>query len=229
VADRRVSLGRALVAGALIAGCATAAAPPAGLTRARVVAVGDGDTITVQIAERRERVRLIGVDTPELHESPKLDRDAQRSRRSRRDIQADGARARTFTADRLLGQTVSLERDVEPRDRYGRLLAYVWLDDGTLFNVELVRAGWARTLTVPPNVRHVDALVEAQRAARAARRGFWGDRHAPRRPAASSRRSASPTAAAASSTACNGAASAAAAAAPCCSRRVRSSASMNAL
>jgi micrococcal nuclease len=228
VGDRRAFPGRALVAGALLAACAAAAEPPAGLPHSRVVAVGDGDTITVQLGERRERVRLIGVDAPELHESPKLDRDAKRSRRSRRDIQADGARARAFTADRLLGGTVSLERDVEPRDRFGRLLAYVWLDDGTLFNVELVRAGWARTLTVPPNVRHVDALLEAQRAARAARRGFWGDRHAPRRPAASSRRSASPTAAAAASTARNGSASAFAAAGPRCSRRVRR-VSMNAL
>ncbi len=204
------------------------AQPPAKLPRARVVAVGDGDTVTVQLGTRRERVRLIGVDAPELHASAKLDRDAARSRRSRRDIQADGARARDFTRTRLLGRTVSLEQDVTARDRFGRLLAYVWLPDGTLFNVELVRAGWARTLTIPPNVRHADELVAAQRAARAARRGLWDRRDAPRRPAQPSRRSASSTAAAASSTARSGAASAAAASAPRRSRRVRSTASMNA-
>jgi micrococcal nuclease len=211
---------------ALALGVLGAARPP-DMPTGRVVAVGDGDTITVQLGDHRERVRLIGVDSPELHESAKLDRDAARSRRSRRDIQADGGRARAYTAEHLLGRTVALERDVETRDRYGRLLAYVWLE-GTLFNVELVRDGWARTLTVPPNVRHVDELVAAQREARAARRGLWGERDAPRRPAAPSRRSASSTAAAASSTARSGSPSASAARSVPCSRRLRSSTSTNA-
>jgi micrococcal nuclease len=216
-------------AGALLAAVAlVAAAPPASLPRARVVWISDGDTVIVQVGSRRERVRLIGIDSPELHESAKLDRDAERSRRDRRDIQAEGARARDFTRQRLLGRTVALEQDVQARDRFGRLLAYVWLEDGTLFNVEVVRAGWARTLTMPPNVRHADALVKAQRAARAERKGLWRDRDAPRRRAEPSRRSASFTAPAASSTARNGSASAAAASVPRCARRVRSSASMNA-
>jgi micrococcal nuclease len=214
--------------GAVIAAVVlVAASPPASLPRGRVVWVSDGDTLIVQLGSRRERVRLIGVDAPELHESAKLDRDAERSRRARRDIQADGARARDFTKQRLLGQTVALEQDVDARDRFGRYLAYVWLEDGTLFNVELVRAGWARTLTMPPNVRHADALVRAQRAARAERKGFWRDRDAPRRRSEPSRRSASFTAPAASSTLRSGSASAAAAA-PRCSRRARSSASTNA-
>ena len=190
--------------------------------------VSDGDTVIVQQAGRRERVRLIGVDAPELHESAKLDRDAERSRRDRRDIQAEGARAQEFTSERLLGRTVALEQDVDARDRYERLLAYVWLEDGTLFNVELVRAGWARTLTIPPNVRHADTLVKAQRAARAERKGLWRDRDAPRRRTEPSRRSASSTAPAASSTARSGSASVAAAASPRWSRRVRSSTSTNA-
>jgi micrococcal nuclease len=214
-------------AGILLAAAALlAAAPPPSALRGRVVRVSDGDTVTVAFGDRRERVRLIGVDSPELHDSPKLDRDAARSGRSRSDIQADGARARDFTRSRLLGRTVALERDVEVRDRYGRLLAYVWLEDGTLFNVELVREGWARTFTKPPNVRHAEALLRAQRAARAQRRGLWRDREAPRRPGASSRRSASSTLAAAVSTARNGSASAAAASSPRRSRRVRSSVSM---
>lgn len=228
MADRRASCLGALAATLLAATTLAAAAPPAERQTGRVVRVGDGDTVTVQLGERRERVRLIGVDAPELHASPKLDRDAARSRRSRHDIQADGARSHAFTKRRLLGRTVALERDVEARDRYGRLLAYVWLEDGTLFNVELVREGWAQTLTKPPNVRHADALLAAQRAARAARRGLWAERGAPRRPAQPSRRSASFTAAAASSTAWRCGASAAAASAPRRSRRVRSSASTNA-
>jgi len=227
VAERPATLALAVVLAARVALAGPPSLPP-GLPTARVVAVGDGDTITVELGRRRERVRLIGVDAPELHESPKLDRDAERGRRSRRALQAEGARARAYTAARLLGRTVALEGDVQRRDRYGRLLAYVWREDGTLFNLELVREGWARTLTVPPNVRYADELRAAQRDARAARRGLWRGRGVERRPAQPSRRSASSTADAASSTARSGSASAAAASRPRWARRARSSASTNA-
>jgi len=146
----------------------------------RVVQVIDGDTVVVQLDDgAREHVRLIGLDTPELHESAKLDRDAARSHERREAIQVLGARARDVTAAALDGRRVELELDVEVRDRYGRLLAWIWTADGTLFNETLVRDGWARLYTFPPNVRHVDALRAAQADAQAARRGFWGDPHPP--------------------------------------------------
>jgi micrococcal nuclease len=161
----------AVLALAAAAGAADAPRPPADLPRARVTRVIDGDTIDVVVTAGRTRIRLIGVDTPELHDGRKLDRDAARSRRSKAAIKGLGREAAAYTRRRLLGRTVALEYDVQRHDRYGRTLAWVWLDDGTLFNAELVRAGQARLMTVPPNVRHVDALRRAAREARAAGRG----------------------------------------------------------
>jgi len=148
--------------------------PPERVVRATVIRVVDGDTIRVRLPEGVRPVRLIGVDAPEVRDSPKLDREARRSHRSKGAIQAMGRLAAGFAARHLLGRTVSLEFDIERRDRYGRLLAYVWLPDGVLFNGEVVREGYAQVLTIPPNVRYASLLRQLQREARAARRGLWG-------------------------------------------------------
>ena len=148
-------------------------APPDGLRRAVVVHVVDGDTVDVRLGPRVERVRLIGIDAPEAHDSAKLDRDARRSHRSKAAIEAMGRRATEFTARRLGDQTVELEFDVERRDRYGRLLAYLWLPDGTLFNADILREGYAHVLTIPPNVRYAPHFRALQREARATGRGLW--------------------------------------------------------
>ncbi|MDT8436247.1 MAG: thermonuclease family protein, partial [Gemmatimonadota bacterium] len=117
-----------------------------------VTRVFDGDTIDVELAGGRERVRYIGIDTPEMDD----ERPAVRAR----------AREAAAANRRLVaGRTVRLELDVEERDRYGRLLAYVWIGD-TLVNEVLVREGHARLLTIPPNVRHADRLRRAARLAR---------------------------------------------------------------
>src|SRR5881394_4096428 len=79
-----------------------------------------------------------------------------------------GRLATDFTRQHLLGRTVSLELDAEQRDRYGRLLAYVWLDERTLFNAEIVRAGYATAYTVAPNVRYATWFRALEREARAA-------------------------------------------------------------
>lgn len=142
-----------------------------------VVEVTDGDTIVVRLPSGDERVRLIGIDTPELHASEKLDREMARSGRSREAIQAMGRAARDFTATTLRGRTVALETDVERRDRFGRLLAYVWLDD-VLVNERIVEGGWATLLTMPPNVRFAARLRAAETRARATRVGLWGERPA---------------------------------------------------
>lgn len=147
---------------------------PGGLTGATVVRAVDGDTVDVRLATGRERVRLIGLDAPESHASDRLDRQAHESGRSRDAILAMGREAAEYTAQRLDSRDVLLELDVERRDRYGRLLAYVWLPDGTLFNGELLWAGMAQVLTIPPNVRYADLFLRLQRDARDARRGFWG-------------------------------------------------------
>jgi len=166
---------------------AAVAGLPADLRSGRVVHVVDGDTVDVRLGTRVERVRLIGIDAPEAHDSAKLDRDARRSHRSKAAIEAMGRRATEFTARRLAERTVGLELDVEQRDPYGRLLAYVWLPDGTLFNAEILRAGYAHVLTIPPNVRYSSRFLRLQQEARAAGRGLWsaglarrGRRHRPR-------------------------------------------------
>jgi micrococcal nuclease len=146
---------------------------PDGLERATVTTVNDGDTVVVRLRGRREHVRLMGVDCPELHDSPKLDRQLRRGRQTREEIVAMGARADAVTRRALLDHEVLLEYDVERRDRFGRLLAYVWLPDGTLYNAVLLRDGWARILTFPPNVRYVDLFRRLDRQARAEHRGLW--------------------------------------------------------
>jgi len=71
---------------------------------------------------------------------------------------------------------VEVEQDVQARDRYGRLLAYLWLSDRTMVNLTIMRDGYAQVLTVPPNVRYESLFVACQREARSAGRGLWGRR-----------------------------------------------------
>ncbi len=147
---------------------------PADLVHARVVSVTDGDTIVVTLTSGAlERVRLIGVDAPELHWSQDRDQDRSDVEGSREGTRAMGERARQFAVTRLAGRDVFLGFDVQRRDRYGRLLAYVWLPDERSFNVLIVREGYARVMTVPPNVRHADVLLACEREARIAGRGLW--------------------------------------------------------
>lgn len=114
--------------------------------------VVDGDTID---CEGVGRIRLIGMDTPE---------------RSQRPFGARAAAALSQFMPR--GSTVDFEPDVEPSDRYGRVLGYVWRDS-TLVNWLMVRHGWAVVLTYPPNVQYAEWLAAAQRGAREERRGLW--------------------------------------------------------
>jgi len=138
----------------LVAGSASAG-PLEGL----VVRVVDGDTIYVQLADRVEKIRYIGVNTPEIHHPIKGE-------------EPGGREAAAMNRRLVGGRPVRLELDVRSRDRYGRLLAYVWLGD-TMVNAELVRRGYAQVMTVPPNVRYQDLFVKLQREARDAGRGLW--------------------------------------------------------
>lgn len=132
--------------------------------------VVDGDTLKLS---NNERVRLIGVDTPEVHQSSKLMRDARKSGKDVSEIQALGARASTFTKSLCEGKKVRLEFDVERRDRYGRTLAYVYLEDGTFVNAKIIEEGYAQVMTIPPNVKHADLFLKAQKEARESGRGLW--------------------------------------------------------
>jgi micrococcal nuclease len=105
-------------------------------------------------------VRVLGVDTPETHDH-------------RKPVQCFGPEAAAYTASRLTGKVVRLESDVETRDRYGRRLAYVYLD-GRRFDDELLRRGYARLLVIEPNSAHARTMLAAELAARHERRGLWG-------------------------------------------------------
>ncbi len=131
----------------------------------------DGDTLKL---ESGERVRLIGIDTPEMHESNKLYKDSQRSGESVTTIQKLGRRAYEFTKKLVEGKRVSLEFDVEKYDKYNRLLAYVYLKDGgTFVNAEIVKEGFASLMTIPPNVKYADLFSKLYHEARQNRRGLW--------------------------------------------------------
>jgi len=132
----------------------------AGTLHGRVVRVVDGDTIKVRLdGGRTERVRYIGIDTPE---SVKPDTP----------VQCFAKKASHFNDSLVSGRDVTLRTDAEERDRYGRLLAYVYAD-GRFVNRELVARGYARTLTIPPNVAHADEFARLARRAREAGLGLW--------------------------------------------------------
>jgi micrococcal nuclease len=135
-----------------------------------VVKAVDGDTLKLS---NNERVRLIGIDTPEMHESEKLYRDSRKSGQDAKTIQALGKRSYAFTRSLVEGKTVRLEFDVEKRDKYKRLLAYVYLPDGTFVNAEIVKQGYASLMTYPPNVKYADEFRRLYQQARELRSGLW--------------------------------------------------------
>jgi endonuclease YncB( thermonuclease family) len=127
---------------------------------AKVQRVSDGDTFVATVKGRRERVRVIGVDTPESVSPNQPD-------------EPYGEEASDFARHHLDGETVRLAGDAEPRDRYGRMLAYVWLEDGTFWNALLVAEGYAQQLTVPPNVTYERLFRRLAGEARREDRGLW--------------------------------------------------------
>ena len=135
-----------------------------------VTRVIDGDTIELG---NRERVRFIGIDTPEARYNRKLERDARRTGKDYETIIAMGKKATQFTKSLVQGKRVKLEFDVERRDRYGRLLAYVYLPDGKMLNAEILKEGYGQLYTFPPNLKYVDMFIKLQREARENNRGLW--------------------------------------------------------
>ena len=126
----------------------------------------DGDTIDVVVSGQIVRVRLIGMDTPETNGAPIC--------------YGQEATARTQQLIDAAGGKLWLEKDVSETDRYGRLLRYVWLTPssgsavGKMLDEMLVVDGYAQVSTFPPDVKYADRFVEAERAAKAVRRGLWG-------------------------------------------------------
>lgn len=147
-----------LVAAALLGGSRLLSSSR-GDTTWTVTEVIDGDTVAIARDGRTDIVRLLGVDTPE-------------TKHPERPVGCFGPEAAAFTESRLAGRDVLLETDVEKRDRYDRLLAYVTID-GERFNETLLREGYATLLVIAPNDRDGRSLLRAELDARSAQRGLW--------------------------------------------------------
>ncbi|HBI02832.1 MAG TPA: hypothetical protein DDY49_02235 [Paenibacillaceae bacterium] len=136
------------------------------LQKVTVSRVVDGDTFEIMVNNKKKKVRLILIDTPETSAPG-------------RPKGYFGTEAKDYTISRLADQTVWLEKDVQANDQYGRMLRYVYLDvkdgKGEFFNGTLVRSGFARLATYPPNVKYVDQIRLWQTEAREAGRGIWKD------------------------------------------------------
>lgn len=146
------------LAGTAIVGCATETLEPG---MARVVRVVDGDTLEVELDTGRERVRLLGIDTPEtVHPTKPVECFGPEASSRMKELAPPGTQVR-------------LERDAELRDRFGRLLAHAYLPDGTFINQSMVAEGFATTLFIDPNRAHRQALLAAEAEARSQGRGLW--------------------------------------------------------
>jgi micrococcal nuclease len=128
------------------------------LQEARVTAVHDGDTVTLLLNGKTQRTRLIGIDAPEMVQEPW----GKRSREHLRKIIKD------------LRWNVSIETDIQPYDKYDRLLVYLWADRERLINQQMLSDGFALLFTIQPNSRYADRFRNAQRQARENKLGIWG-------------------------------------------------------
>ena len=135
-----------------------------------VTRVIDGDTVVLNDGQK---VRLIGVDCPESYPSKKLKKDAERSKQDVETIKALGRRATAFTRGLVEGQRVTLEHDQTLKDRYGRTLAYLRLEDGRNVNLEIIREGYGVAYTSYP-FKYMESFRGAEREAREAKKGLWG-------------------------------------------------------
>ncbi len=130
------------------------------LQEAQVTEIVDGDTIGVTIDGAEYKVRYILVDTPE-------------TKKPGTPVQPFGPEATAANRKMVADQTVYLEKDVSENDRYGRLLRYVYLEDGRMVNEELLRLGLARVSTFPPDVKYADRFLAVQRQAQETGAGLW--------------------------------------------------------
>ena len=132
----------------------------------QVKKIYDGDTIGAVLDGRFEKIRLIGIDAPEMDQRPW------------------GRKAKECLESLLaaVNSRISLEYDIERRDKYGRILGYIWLQDGRMLNEEMLKKGFAVLFTCPPNVKYVMRFRAAQERARDNKIGIWGENGLQERP-----------------------------------------------
>lgn len=134
------------------------------LEKYKVIRVVDGDTLVIEYNGKNEKVRLIGVDTPEsVH--PDETRNTE-----------FGEKVSNYSKSKLEGNEIQIEFDVQERDKYGRLLCYVYIE-GQMYNKLLLKEGLAKVATYPPNIKYVDEFVKIQKQARQNGKGMWQDKY----------------------------------------------------
>jgi micrococcal nuclease len=132
----------------------------------------DGDTFEL---ENKERVRMLGIDTPEKWESNKLERDVERTGQDKKTIQKLGSLASDYVKKLIEGKQVVLlpEPNYEDKDKYGRLLRYVYFEDGTFINKKIVEDGYANAYR-SYKISKLDELIDSENKAREQHKGLWG-------------------------------------------------------
>jgi len=141
-----------------------------------VTRIVDGDTLKVFYLGNEENIRLIGIDTPESRVNKKTKKDAERNKQDIKIIIEMGKKATRYVKGLVKpGDLITIELDVQERDRYGRILGYVYLSNGKMLNEEIVKAGYAMIMTIPPNVKYKDRFLKAYQEARDGKVGLWGE------------------------------------------------------
>lgn len=125
--------------------------------------VSDGDTVVIQDeSDNQYKIRFIGIDAPE-----------SRNVGNRKQVQVFGSEAKTHLTKLLFNKKIRLEFDVQKIDRYGRTLAYVYLENGVFLNQYLLAKGYARIATFPPNIKYVEDFRKSEEKARRNKLGMW--------------------------------------------------------
>ena len=125
--------------------------------------ISDGDTVVIQDeSDKQYKIRFIGIDAPESRNVCK-----------RKQVQVFGSEAKNHLKKLLFNKKIRLEFDVQKIDRYGRTLAYVYLENGLFLNQYLLAKGYARIATFPPNIKYVDVFRKSEEKARRNKIGMW--------------------------------------------------------
>jgi micrococcal nuclease len=138
-----------------------------------VTDVVDGDTLLVEYNGKKELINLIGIDAPESVMNRKAEIDSRQTGESLIEITSKGIDSKRFV-ERIVkkGDFVALAFDVQVRDQDGKLQGYIYLSDGRMLNEEIVRAGYAKAIMTPPNVKYQERFHKAYKEAKAYRRGL---------------------------------------------------------
>jgi micrococcal nuclease len=142
--------------------------------KAVVKRIIDGDTLSVFSGGKILKIRLIGIDAPESKGNKKAHRNSNRSGKDIKTIILQGKQAVAFIKRYLKkGDVVFLEFDIDKQDKYGRVLAYVYLSDGRFLNDLIISSGYASPLTIAPNIKHKDLFFKSYQTAREKKIGLW--------------------------------------------------------